>query len=73
MERLGALADRVTPLDGGGAFGDMAAMLKARSLILGNSSFSWWGGFCGEAERVIYPRRDGFYHYPAPASRFIVI
>ncbi|MDQ2860933.1 MAG: hypothetical protein M3T55_09450 [Pseudomonadota bacterium] len=73
MERLGALGPRVTPLAGGGGFGDMALMLKARSLILANSSFSWWGGFCGEAERVIYPRRNGFYHYPTPASAFIVI
>lgn len=73
LERLGPLARRVTPLSGGGAFGDMALMLRAPSLILGNSSFSWWGGFCGEAERVIYPRRDGFHHYPAPAARFIVI
>ncbi len=73
MQRLGAAARRVTPLAGGGVFGDMALMLKARSLILGNSSFSWWGGFCGDAEYVIFPRRDGVYHYPAPASRFILI
>lgn len=73
MERLGALASRVTPIGGADAFGDMALMLAADSLILGNSSFSWWGGFCGDANMVIYPRRGDFHHYPAPASRFTVI
>ncbi|MEO8927421.1 MAG: alpha-1,2-fucosyltransferase [Caulobacteraceae bacterium] len=73
MDRLGDLTRRVTPLTGTDAWTDMAAMLKARSLILGNSSFSWWGGFCGEATTVVYPRRGGLYHYPAPAARFLVL
>lgn len=73
MERLGAVAHRVTPVGGTDAFGDMAVLLRARALILGNSSFSWWAGFCGDAATVIYPRRGGLYHYPAPADRFTVI
>ncbi len=73
MERLGALAGRVTPVGGADAFGDMAVILAADSLILGNSSFSWWGGFCAAADVIIYPRRGDFHHYPAPASRFTVI
>lgn len=73
MERLGAVARRVTPVGGGDAFGDMALLLAADSLILGNSSFSWWAGFCGGADVVVYPRRGDFHHYPAPADRFTVI
>ncbi|MGI9170401.1 MAG: hypothetical protein ACR2FH_09530 [Caulobacteraceae bacterium] len=72
-ERLGALGRRVTVLRGADAFADMTILLKARSLILANSSFSWWGGFCGEAETVIYPRRVGLFHYPIPAARFTVL
>ena len=74
MERLGSLARRVTPVGGAGdAYGDMALLLRARALILGNSSFSWWGGFCGDATATVYPRRGDFHHYPAPAARFTVI
>ena len=55
---------------GGSAYGDLSAMLHARNLILTNSSFSWWGGFCSTAETVLYPRNDGFFHYPTPSRRF---
>jgi len=73
VERLGDLGRRVIPVVGGSAQADMALMLAARSLIATNSSFSWWGGFCGDAGMVIYPRREGLYHYPIPARRFIVV
>jgi hypothetical protein len=52
------------------AHGDLRAMLLADNLILTNSSFSWWGGFCSDASTVVYPANDGFFHYPAPARRF---
>ncbi|MHB8530088.1 MAG: O-fucosyltransferase family protein [Caulobacteraceae bacterium] len=73
LARLGPLSSRAQPVRGGDAFSDLALMMNARSLILGNSSFSWWGGFCGEAEMVIYPAREGLFHYPAPAARFDVV
>ena len=73
MERIGDIGRPIRPVTGGGTWDDMALLMRARALILSNSSFSWWGGFCGEAELTIYPRRDGFFHYPAPAARFLCL
>ncbi|MGI9170595.1 MAG: hypothetical protein ACR2FH_10565, partial [Caulobacteraceae bacterium] len=73
LERLGALACRVIVVRGADGFADMATLLAARSLIAANSSFSWWGAFCGDAETVIYPQPDGLFHYPVPAARFTVL
>jgi len=58
---------------GADPFADMAVLLKARALILANSSFSWWAGYCGDASIVTYPRRNGAFHYPEPAQRFVVV
>jgi hypothetical protein len=71
LERIGDIRRQVVPVVGGGAFDDMALILGARALILTNSSFSWWGGFCGVAETVVYPHRRGLFHYPIPAGRFV--
>jgi hypothetical protein len=70
LARLGNVGRPIGVLAGGGAWEDMAVLMRARALILTNSSFSWWGGFCGDAEVVTYPRRDGLFHYPIPAARF---
>jgi hypothetical protein len=70
QERLGDLGRSITLVRGGGALDDLALLMKARALILTNSSFSWWGGYCGQAAMVVYPRREGYFHYPAPAARF---
>jgi hypothetical protein len=58
---------------GADPFADMAVLLRARALILANSSFSWWAGYCGDAALVTYPKRNGAFHYPAPARSFRVI
>jgi hypothetical protein len=50
---------------------DLSLMVRARGLILTNSSFSWWGGFCSEARTIVYPRPDRYVHYPKPAARFV--
>ena len=71
-EAYGAFDDRVTRYVGSPA-SDMALMLNARYLVLTNSSFSWWGGYCGDAERVIYPSRGKYFHYPIPSRRFHII
>ncbi len=71
LERIGDIGRPVVPAVGGGALDDMALILGARALILTNSSFSWWGGFCGVAETVIYPEKLGLFHYPVPARRFV--
>jgi hypothetical protein len=73
LERLGDLGPRVRPILGGDAWTDMALILGARNLIATNSSFSWWGGFCGDAAMVVYPTRGKFHHYPAPAHRFVCL
>jgi hypothetical protein len=73
LERLGSLAARVTPHVGASAFADMAVLLSAKSLILCNSSFSWWAGWCGDAATIAYPARGAAFHYPAPAKRFAVV
>jgi len=74
--RHGATTDIVHLSDdppGADPFADMATMLNARALVLANSSFSWWAGYCGDATLVTYPARGGAFHYPAPAARFVVI
>ena len=72
-EWLGDLESRVTILDRGGAFSDMALLLRARSLILANSSFSWWAGYCGDVTTITYPERGDAFHYPEPTRRFTVV
>ena len=52
---------------------DMALMLNARLLVLSNSSFSWWGGFCSDAKAVIYPRQNHYFHYPIPPPSFRLV
>jgi hypothetical protein len=69
---LGEVGREITVVASTGPWDDMALLMNARALVLTNSSFSWWGGFCGEAEVAVYPRADGFFHYPTPAARFIV-
>jgi hypothetical protein len=73
LQTLGDLGREITVVAGAGAWDDMALLMKARALVLTNSSFSWWGGFCGDAEVVTYPRADGFFHYPIPAARFACV
>jgi len=71
--RLGNIGAPLQALKGGGPWDDMARMVAAGNLILTNSSFSWWGGICSDAEAVFYPRNQKFVHYPWPAGRFIEI
>jgi hypothetical protein len=71
--RLGDLGRPIVELDQPDAWADLSLMVRARALILTNSSFSWWGGFCSGARAVIYPRADGYAHYPKPSERFIVL
>jgi hypothetical protein len=72
MAALGAIGQGVTP-SSGGVGEDMSILLRARALVLSNSSFAWWAGYCGDATLATYPRRQAHFHYPAPASRFEVI
>jgi hypothetical protein len=70
LRRLGDVGREVVARPGASAWDDLSTIMDATALILTNSSFSWWGGFCGRATAVIYPRRDELFHYPAPAARF---
>jgi hypothetical protein len=70
LQTLGDVGREIKLVTDGGPWNDMAILMKARALVLANSSFSWWGGFCGDAEVAVYPRADGFFHYPVPAARF---
>ena len=75
-QRHGHTTDIVVVSDatlGADPFADMAILLKARALILANSSFSWWAGYCGDADIVTYPERNGAFHYPKPARQFVVV
>lgn len=71
--RLGDLDRPIVEVGQADAWADLALMVRARALILTNSSFSWWGGFCSGARTVIYPRADGYAHYPRPSERFVVL
>lgn len=73
LRAMGDLAGRVRVVQGGDAYADLALMLRARRLILTNSSFSWWGGYCGEARTIAYPSRGALFHYPAPSGRFVCV
>lgn len=72
VRRLGAIGRRAEALEGSAA-DHLAHLLAARALILANSSFSWWAGFCGGASTVIYPRRYRCFHYPKPAPEFALM
>ena len=72
-ERVGDLGLPMRIVSSADPYADLSLMLTARHLILSNSSFSWWGGFCGTAHTVIYPRAEGLFHYPAPAKRFVCL
>lgn len=69
--RLGDIGRPLVCPDHEGAWEDLALMVRARGLILTNSSFSWWGGFCSRARCVVYPRPDRYVHYPRPAEGFV--
>ena len=71
MTRMGDLGRPISPRLGGGWADDMALLLDARALILTNSSFSWWGGFCSRAGLVTYPAKGDLYHHARPARRFV--
>lgn len=71
LERIGDIGRRVVVRDSEGWVDDMDLMLNAKALILTNSSFSWWAGYCGRADVVTYPSRGRLFHYPMPAARFI--
>ena len=54
-------------------YADLATLMTARSLILTNSSFSWWGGYLSDATIIAYPGPRGLFHYASPAARFQVV
>jgi len=70
---VGDIDRPIRAVTGGTAWTDMALMLKARTLILTNSTFSWWGGYGGQAETILYPATGALFHYAVPASRFTVV
>ena len=70
---LGDIGRPVRAVTEGTASTDMALLLKARTLILTNSTFSWWGGYCGEAATILYPAKGRLFHYAAPPARFTVV
>jgi len=70
LKRIGTALTVTDAFQGSDVFTDMATMFLARALILSNSSFSWWGGFCSNSAVAIYPQRKAMFHYAEPASRF---
>lgn len=73
LDRIGPAGAGVRAVCGGTMWTDMALMLRARALILTNSSFSWWGGYAGEAAMTLYPARGRLFHYAPPAAAFTVV
>ena len=73
LTHLGDLDRPVLTRAEAGPWADLATLMDAKALILTNSSFSWWGGFCSEASTIVYPARGRFHHYPAPHPRFTVL
>jgi hypothetical protein len=70
MECLRPLGRQIVVPGSGDAYHDAVLMLRARSLVLTNSSFSWWGGYCSSAAFVAYPTKGDLYHYSVPATTF---
>ena len=73
LQRIGDIGAAILIPPRQGPWSDMAVLVRARHLILSNSSFSWWGGYCGDADTVFYPARGVLFHYPHPAARFEVV
>ncbi len=73
LRMLGDLGRTITVAASANPWDDLAHLMSAEALVLTNSSFSWWGGFCGPAKVAVYPRWDGFFHYPTPAARFVCL
>lgn len=73
LARIGDIGRPIRAATGGTAWTDMGLLLRARALILTNSTFSWWGGWCGAAETVLYPAKGALFHYAAAAARFTVV
>ncbi len=71
--RIGDIGLEIVTPEGNHVWRDMGYLMRARRLILTNSSFSWWGGFCNPDAEVTYPARNDLHHYPAPAGRFRVL
>lgn len=73
LAHIGDIGRPIQAVTGGTAWTDMGLLLRARAHVLTNSSFSWWGGWCGEAAPTLYPAKGALFHYPSPASRFTVV
>ena len=73
LARIGEVGHAIRPALGATAWSDMALMIRARALVLTNSSFSWWGGYCGAADTILYPAKGALFHYAPPARRFTVV
>ncbi len=73
IERLGDTGAGIEAVRGGTAWSDMALMLRARTLILTNSTFSWWGGYGSDAGTILYPAKGDLFHYAPAAARFTVV
>lgn len=58
MDRLKTLGLPVDIL-GGRWDTDFLALASARWLIMPQSTYSWWAGFLGRAERIVCPIREG--------------
>ncbi len=73
LARIGDVGRPIRTVTGGTAWTDMGLLLRARYLVLTNSTFSWWGGWCGDAAITLYPAKGRLFHYAAPASRFTIV
>ncbi len=73
LAMIGDIGCPIVPAPAVGPYRDLAAMVNADALILTNSSFSWWGGFCSDARTVVYPARRRLHHYPQPAGGFVCL
>ena len=52
---LSSLGFQVIARENSSHFSDMSVLVKAKNLVLANSTFSWWGAFLGSSENVIAP------------------
>jgi hypothetical protein len=52
---------------------DLFLMSKCNTLILANSSFSWWAGWLSASSEVFFPEKNNLIYYPTPSSRWNIV
>ncbi|MDB9747795.1 alpha-1,2-fucosyltransferase [Gammaproteobacteria bacterium] len=57
----------------GDEINDLFLMSKCNTLVLANSSFSWWAGWLSSSNDVFFPEKNNLIYYPTPSSKWNIV